>query len=50
MAKKEKYGLSIGNDHQGLNYDCCMGSRQYHSGSIKVLNQSWEPVYMDIVD
>ena len=26
MAKKEKYGLSIGNDHQELNYDCCMAA------------------------
>ena len=50
MAKKEKHRLHLRNDHREFTYDCSMGSRQCHSGSIKVLNQSWEPVYMDIVD
>ena len=39
MAKKEKYGLSIGNDHQGLNYDCCMAAGNTLQ-EVKVLNQS----------
>ena len=57
MAKKEKYGLYIGNDHRGFTNDCHMGIYKHPLNAagntiqeVKVLNQSWEPVYMDIVD
>ena len=49
MEKQIKYILYLTNDLRGFTYDSCMGSRQWLLESIKILNQSWEPVCMDIV-
>ena len=49
MDKQKKYRLHLGNDHQGLNYDCCMAAGNTLQ-EVKVVKQSWEPVYVDIVE
>ena len=57
MAKQKKYRLHLGNDQRGFTYDCHMGiyKRPLNAAGttiqeVKDVNQSWEPVYMDIVD